>query len=123
MSPWPRRRTTRRDQIPYSEGSSSSERGRDDPLLLCLVCGGIAFGRTRALGPGYVEQRHALREQVANFGHHELARAHIARLFLHPHDFLEVGIAARVFADLGPGERVQQLDPSDLDVWRFGAAG
>src|SRR3954470_15208620 len=75
----------------------------NDPLLLDLVRGRVSLGRTGSLGPRHVEERDAGRQDFADLGHHELSRAHVARLLLHPHDFFEIRIAPRVFADLRGG--------------------
>src|SRR6267154_1216562 len=88
----------------------------DDAFLLGLVRGGIAFGRARALGPRGVQQGHPRRQQITNLGHDELPRAHVARLLLHPDDFLEIRVAPRVLADFGAREWIEQLDASDLHV-------
>src|SRR5207237_1793972 len=107
---WPRGPPRR---IPYTAGLPETEtcvakirmpRRRSAPVRLCA--------RRDSLPPGSsapAETRPAARAPATIPPESSAARTsarHVTRLLLDPHDFLDVGIAAHVFADLRRRERI-----------------
>src|SRR3954449_5340776 len=89
------------------------ERGADDAGLLDGVGGRIALARRGALGPADVAELQRAGQDLQQPRRHVGARAHVARLLLHPGDLAQVRIARDLLEDLLLRERVQQLDARD----------
>src|SRR4051795_76723 len=92
------------------------ERGADDAGLLHGVGGRVPLARRGALGPADIAELERAREDVQQPRRHVGARAHVARLLLHPRDLAQVRVARDLLEDLLLRERVQQLDARDRDA-------
>src|SRR5439155_2208378 len=76
------------------------QRRGDDARLLGSVRGGVPLGGSRAVGPADVAHRDVRQHELRQLRLHEVLRAHVGRLLLHPDDLRDLGIARDQLGDL-----------------------
>src|SRR5476649_154888 len=94
--------------------------GRDDAVLFDCMSARIPFARACAIRPALVVECDVERLQfLADTPRDECARSHIARLFLHPRDALDVGIGPDEPHHRFEREWFEHLDAYDAEVLRL----
>ena len=80
------------------------------------MSGGVALSWRGPIGAANVAKFEAFGEDLHQAREHVFARAHVARLLLHPDDLLKVRVASEEFAQVAFGEWVELLYAADRDA-------